>query len=112
MLNIGLRLSLFKSFSITLLNESPPKDHDVNINFLPDAVHAVVQPPGKAAVAEMVCASVGQGKEEDIQRPGPNHTGKKAQDVQLPGMEGPQNCVQEVFESDSSSNMSEKGMFR
>lgn len=35
MLNIGLRLSLFKSFSITLLNESPPKDHDVTINFLP-----------------------------------------------------------------------------
>lgn len=35
MLNIGLRLSLFKSFSISLLNESPPKDHDVDIHFVP-----------------------------------------------------------------------------
>lgn len=44
----------------------------------------------------MVCASVRQGKEEDLQRSGPNHTGKEAQDVQLSGMEGPKNCIQEV----------------
>lgn len=62
-----------------------------------DAVHAVVQPAGKTAVTEMVCASVWQGKEEDLQRSGPNHTGKEAQDVQLSGMEGPKNCIQEVW---------------
>lgn len=63
-----------------------------------DAVHAAVQPPGKAAVTEMVCASVWQGEEEDLQRSGPDHTGQEAQDVQLPGVERPQDCVQEVRE--------------
>lgn len=77
-----------------------------------DAVHAAVQPAGKTAVTEMVCASVWQRKEEDIQRPRPNHTGKEAQDVQLPGMEGPKNCVQEVCKFDSTSNMSWKGLLR
>lgn len=70
-----------------------------NLDFPPsDAVHAVVQSAGKAAVTEMVRASVWQGEEEDLQRPGPDHTGQEAQDVQLLGVEGPQDCVQEVSE--------------
>lgn len=46
----------------------------------------------------MVCASVRQGEEEDLQRPGADHTGQEAQDVQFLRMEGPQDCVQEVSE--------------
>lgn len=63
-----------------------------------DAVHAVVQPAGKAAAPEMVRAPARQGEEEDLQGPGPNHTSPEAQDVQLLGVEGPQDCVQEVSE--------------
>ena len=74
------------------------------ISFLPppllpsDAVHAAVQPAGKAAPTEMVRASVRQGEEEDLQGPGADHTGQETQDVQLLGVEGPQDCVQEVKE--------------
>lgn len=102
----------------TLLNSCPPRKiawcgYRRWCELCPsDAVHAAVQPAGKTAVTEMVCASVWQGKEEDIQRPRPNHTGKEAQDVQLPGMEGPKNCVQEVCKFDSTSNISWKGPFR
>lgn len=72
---------------------------NLHLNFPPsDAVHAVVQPAGKAAVTEMVCASVWQGEEEDLQRSGPDNTGQEAQDVQLLGVEGPEDCVQEVSE--------------
>lgn len=69
----------------------------MQLNFPPsDAVHAVVQPAGQAAVTEVVCASIRQGEEEDLQRSGPDHTGQEAQDVQLLGVEGPEDCVQEV----------------
>lgn len=44
----------------------------------------------------MVCASVWQREEEDLQRPGPDYSGQETQDVQLLGVEGPQDCVQEV----------------
>lgn len=46
----------------------------------------------------MVRASVRQGEEEDLQRSGPDNTGQEAQDVQLLGVEGPEDCVQEVCE--------------
>lgn len=61
-----------------------------------DAVHASVQPAGKAASAEMVCASVRQGEEENLPRPGPDYSGPQAQDVQLSGVERSENCIQEV----------------
>lgn len=44
----------------------------------------------------MVCASVRQREEEDLSRPGPDHFGQETQDVQFSGVEGPQDCLQEV----------------
>lgn len=61
-----------------------------------DAVHAAVQPAGKAAAAEVVCSSVRQGEKEDLQGSGPDHTGQEAQNVQLLGVARPEDCVQKV----------------
>uniref|UniRef100_A0A8C5B498 AP complex mu/sigma subunit domain-containing protein n=1 Tax=Gadus morhua TaxID=8049 RepID=A0A8C5B498_GADMO len=75
-----------------------------------DAVHAPVQPAGEAAAAEVVRSSLRQGEEEDLQGPGPDHPGQEAQDVQLPGVAGPQDCLQEVCELDIIFNF-EKAYF-
>lgn len=61
-----------------------------------DAVHAAVQPAGKAAAAEVVCSSVRQGEKEDLQGSGPDYTGQEAQNVQLLGVARPEDCVQKV----------------
>lgn len=68
---------------------------------LADAVHAPVQPAGKAASAEMVCASIGQGEKENLPRPGSDHSRPEAQDVQLLGVERSKNRVQKVRDVNS-----------
>lgn len=94
--------------SVTALLCVFPKSEHLNVpvlsaveNFtavfsLADAVHASVQPAGKAASAEMVCASVGQREKENLPRPGSDHSCPQAQDVQLLGVERSQNCIQKV----------------
>lgn len=89
-LNLWFHFSEYPRLGLRVFNEIAA------VMFPPDAVHAVVQQAGKAAVTEMVRASVRQGKEEDLQRLSPDHPGQEAQDVQLPGVEGPQDCLQEV----------------
>lgn len=61
-----------------------------------DAVHVAVQPPGKATPSEVVRASLRQGEEEDLQRSGSDHPSQEAQNVQLLGVEGLEDCLQEV----------------
>lgn len=60
---------------------------------LADAIHATVQPAGKTSPTKMVPGHLRQGEEEN----GPGaHAGRpssKAQNVQLPGVEGPQSCL-------------------
>ena len=62
----------------------------------PDAIHAAVQPAGEAAAAKMVPGHLRQGAEEDGSGAYAGGSGSQAQDVQLPGVEGPQSCLQEV----------------
>lgn len=57
--------------------------------FPSDAVHAVVQQTGEAPSAKMVRSSIRQGEEENHAGAGANGSGPQAQDVQLPGVEGP-----------------------
>ena len=63
-----------------------------------DAVHAAVQSTRQAEASEMVRSPVRQGEEEDHQRAGPDHPRQKAQNVQLLGVEGRQDRLQEVSE--------------
>ena len=60
----------------------------------------------------MVRSSLRQGEEEDLQGPGPDHPGQEAQDVQLPGVAGPQDCLQEVSTNhcDSAEDVSRESM--
>lgn len=80
-------------------------DNFIAVCSLADAVHASVQPAGKAASSEMVRASVGQGEEENLPRPGSDHSRPEAQDVQLLGVERSQNSVQKVRDVNSSHSL-------
>lgn len=57
---------------------------------LPDAIHATVQPAGETPTAKMVPGHLRQGEEENGPGTHAGRAGSKAQDVQLPGVEGPQ----------------------
>ncbi len=65
-------------------------------NSFPDPVHAAVQPPGEAPPAAVVRGAVGKGQEEDLPRAHLGHPLQEAKDVLLPGVEGPQDRVQEA----------------
>lgn len=56
----------------------------------PDAIHAAVQPAGKAEAAKVVPGHVRQREKEDGSGAYAGGSGSQAQDVQLPGVEGPQ----------------------
>lgn len=58
--------------------------------YTPDAIHAAVQPAGKAEAAKMVPGHVRQREKEDGSGAYAGGSGPQAQDVQLPGVEGPQ----------------------
>lgn len=57
---------------------------------LPDAIHATVQPAGETPTAKMVPGHLRQREEENGPGTHAGRAGSKAQDVQLPGVEGPQ----------------------
>ena len=61
-----------------------------------DVVYAAVQSSGQAAAPEMVQCLPGQDKEENHQGTGHHDSREKAQDVLVPGVEGLQDCLQEV----------------
>lgn len=58
-----------------------------------DAFHAAVQPAGEAAVAEMVHSHSWAGQKEDGQGTDADSARSKTKDVQLPRMEGPEDCL-------------------
>lgn len=61
-----------------------------------DAFHAAVQPAGQAAAAEVVHCHRRAGQEEDGARAHADRAGAQTKDVQFPGVEGPQDCLQKV----------------
>jgi len=63
---------------------------------VPDAFHAAVQPAGQAASPEVVHGHGGAGQEEDGPRAHAGGAGPQAQDVQLPGVAGPEDRLQTV----------------
>lgn len=71
--------------------------------FLPstDALSVAVQPAGEAAAAEMVCTNNRAGEEEGDPGHGDVGVGPSATLLQLPPMEGPQDCLQEVLTRDT-----------
>lgn len=70
-----------------------------------DTLPAAVQSAGEAAPAEMVHAAGGPGEEESD--PGHDDVGacSSAAYLQLPPMEGPQDCLQEVAIKDTQHPM-------
>lgn len=58
-----------------------------------DAIHAPLQPSRQAQAPEVVRAFVWQGEKEDNQRAGADSSGPQTQDVQLSGVERPQDCL-------------------
>lgn len=73
-----------RTTSLTLGSDSPPP---------PDAIYAAVQPAGEAAATKMVPGHLRQGAKEDGSGAHAGRSGSQAQDVQLPGVEGPQSCL-------------------
>lgn len=69
-----------------------PPDHQHHL-LISDAVHAPVQSTGQAPASEVVRAAVRQGEEEDHQGAGADGPGSEAQNVQLPGVERPEDRV-------------------
>ena len=69
----------------------------------PDALSVAVQPAGEAAAAEMVRTNNRAGEEEGD----PGHddvgVGPSATLLQLPPVEGPQDCLQEVLTRDAAA---------
>lgn len=61
-----------------------------------DAVHAAVQPSGQTAPAEVVRGAPRQAKKEDHPRAHHHDPGSETENVQLSGVEGPQNRIQKV----------------
>lgn len=59
-------------------------------------IHAAVQPARQAAAAEVVHGVSGQDEEEDHPRTRHHNPGTQTQDVLVPGVEGLQDCLQEV----------------
>ena len=59
-----------------------------------DPLHSAVQPARKNPAPEMVRGPVRQGQEENHPRADICHPGPEAQDVQLPGVEGPPGSFQ------------------
>lgn len=70
--------------------------HDLNC-FCPclcvDAFHAAVQPAGEAAPAEVVHSHSWARQKEDGQGADADSACPQTKDVQLPWMEGPQDCL-------------------
>lgn len=61
-----------------------------------DAFHAAVQPAGEVTAAEVVHSHSGARQEEDGQGADADSARPQTKDVQLPRMEGPQDCLQKV----------------
>lgn len=61
-----------------------------------DALHAAVQPPGEAAPAEVVHRDGRAGQEEDGAGAHADRSRPQTKDVQLPGVEGPEDRLQKV----------------
>lgn len=67
-----------------------------HLTFLPDAIHAVVQPSGQIAPAEVVRRPPGQTEKENHQGADNHDSGEKAENVQLPRMARSENRLQTV----------------
>ena len=86
-LSLSLSLSLSLTLSLTLsLSPSPSSD----------ALPVALQSPGKAAAAEVVCDHSGAREEEGHPRYDLHGAGTEATLLQLPPLERPEDCLQEV----------------
>lgn len=63
---------------------------------LPDSVHAAVQQAGKVEASKMVRRPIGEEQEEAVPGVDREHPLATTQNVVVPGVEGPQDCVQTV----------------
>lgn len=61
-----------------------------------DALPVALQPAGKAATSEVVYATCGTGEKKSGPWHDPNGVGPPTSLLQLPALEGPENCLQEV----------------